>query len=68
MLSLGRSAVALVRLDQVQGRFRYFHYSFSTEKAYLDRMCLFIRWHGRYGGMRHPREMGAQEVEAFLMM
>ncbi|MDP2096440.1 MAG: site-specific integrase, partial [Hydrogenophaga sp.] len=28
----------------------------------------FIRWHGRDGPMRHPREMGATEVEAFLTM
>ena len=56
------------RLDQVQERFRYLHYSLSTEKAYLYWMCFFIRWHDRSGGMRHPREMGAQEVEAFLTM
>jgi len=29
-------------------------------------MRFFIRWHGRAGGMRHPRDMGAPEVEAFL--
>jgi integron integrase len=28
----------------------------------------FIRWHGRGGVMRHPRDMGAAEVEAFLTM
>ena len=48
-------------LDQIRERIRYLHYSLSTEKAYLY-------WHGRAGGMRHPREMGAPEVEAFLTM
>lgn len=28
----------------------------------------FVRWHGRLGTMRHPREMGQLEVEAFLTM
>ena len=55
-------------LDQVRERVRYLHYSLSTEKAYLYWVRFFIRWHGRSGGMRHPREMGAQEVEAFLTM
>jgi site-specific recombinase XerD len=26
----------------------------------------FVRWHGRSGVMRHPREMAGPEVEAFL--
>jgi site-specific recombinase XerD len=33
---------------------------------------VFVRWHGRNKGdtgvMRHPREMGAREVEGFLTM
>ena len=55
-------------LDQVRERVRYLHYSLSTEKAYLYWVRFFIRWHGQSGAMRHPREMGAQEVEAFLTM
>lgn len=31
-------------------------------------MRFFIRWAVRNGQMRHPREMGAPEVEAFLTM
>jgi integron integrase len=35
-------------------------------------MCIghafFIRWHGRTGVMRHPRDMGQADVEAFLTM
>ncbi|MDP3925492.1 MAG: integron integrase, partial [Hydrogenophaga sp.] len=55
-------------LDQVRERIRYLHYSLQTEKAYLYWIKFFIRWHGRDGPMRHPREMGATEVEAFLTM
>ena len=55
-------------LDQVRERIRYLHYSLSTEKAYLHWVRSFIRWHGRGGVMRHPRDMGAAEVEAFLTM
>jgi len=55
-------------LDQVRERIRYLHYSLSTEKAYLYWIRFFIRWHGRAQGMRHPRDMGAPEVEAFLTM
>lgn len=55
-------------LDQVRERIRYLHYSLNTEKAYLHWVRFFIRWHGRIGEMRHPRDMGAAEVEAFLNM
>ena len=51
-------------LDQVRERARYLHYSLSTEKVYLYWVRFFIRWHG----LRHPRDMGAPEVEAFLTM
>ena len=49
-------------LDQVRGKIRLKHYSLRTEQAYLDWIKRFIRHHGK----RHPREMGAAEVEAFL--
>lgn len=55
-------------LDQLRERIRYLHYSLSTEKAYLHWVRFFVRWHGRNGEMRHPRDMGAAEVEAFLNM
>ena len=45
-------------LDQVLKRIRYLHYSLSTEKAYLHWVSFFIRWHGRGGVIRHPRDMG----------
>ena len=49
-------------LDEVQARIRARHLSFRTEKTYLQWIRRFIRFHNR----RHPREMGGEEVEAFL--
>lgn len=53
-------------LDQLRERIQYLHYSFQTENAYPYWVRFFIRWHGRGGVMRHPREMGSAEVEPFL--
>ena len=56
-------------LDQVRERVRYMHYSLKTEKAYLYWVRFFVRWSAAQpGGMRHPRDMGVQDVEAFLSM
>jgi integron integrase len=55
-------------LDQLRERIRYLHYSLQTEKAYLYWVRFFVRWHGRGGVMRHPRDMGATDVETFLNM
>ncbi len=55
-------------LDQVRELIRYKHYSLKTEEAYLYWVRFFVRWHGRAGVMRHPREMGANEVQQFLQM
>jgi len=49
-------------LDQTRERIRYKHYSFRTEKAYLFWIRRFIR----FNAMRHPRELGAPEVELYL--
>jgi site-specific recombinase XerD len=65
------AAVPLVSkrlLDQVRERIRYLHYSLQTEKAYVYWTRFFVRWSGTKGGMRHPRELGSAEVEAFLTM
>ena len=51
-------------LGQVRERARYLHYSLRTEKAYLYWVRFFVRWHG----LKHPRDMGAPQVEAFLTM
>ena len=55
-------------LDQLRERMRYMHYSLSTEQVYVYWVRFFIRWSARIGQMRHPREMGAPEVETFLSM
>ena len=51
-------------LDQVRERLRYLHYSLKTERAYV----YWVRWFVRHGGLRHPRDLGQAEVEAFLSM
>lgn len=51
-------------MDQVRERARYLHYSLRTEKAYVYWVRFFVRWHG----LKHPRDMGAPEVQAFLTM
>jgi integrase len=49
-------------LDQVRDKLRKLHYSPRTEEAYIGWIKRFIWFHNK----RHPRDMGAQEVEAFL--
>ncbi|MCW8827173.1 MAG: integron integrase [Gammaproteobacteria bacterium] len=49
-------------LEQVAERCRVKHYSIRTEKRYIDWIRRFILFHDK----RHPSEMGAPEVEAFL--
>jgi integron integrase len=49
-------------LDQVRDRIRRKHYSLRTESAYIHWIRRFIYFHGK----RHPRELGAHEVERFL--
>ncbi len=56
------AAQPLRLLDQFSQRIRVLHYSRSTENTYRHWIIGYIRFHGR----RHPREMGAAEVEAYL--
>ena len=49
-------------LEQVRALIRFRHYSLRTERTYLDWIRRFIVFHGK----RHPREMGAEEITAFL--
>ena len=49
-------------LDRVRDRIRVKHYSIRTEQAYCDWIRRFIIFHGK----RHPSELGAEDVEAFL--
>ena len=49
-------------LERVRLKIRLKHYSLRTEQAYLDWIKRFILFHRK----RHPADMGAGEVEAFL--
>jgi integron integrase len=49
-------------LGQLRERIRYDHYSLKTEQSYVHWARRFIRFHE----LRHPKEMGGPEVEAFL--
>ncbi len=49
-------------LTRLRRAIRARHYSRRTEQAYVRWVRQFVRFHG----LRHPRELGAAEVEAFL--
>ena len=49
-------------LDQVRDAIRRKHYSIRTEQAYVNWIRRYIFFHS----VRHPAEMGAPEIEAFL--
>ncbi len=49
-------------LDQVREAIQVKHYSIRTEQAYVNWIKRYILFHDK----RHPREMGAAEIEAFL--
>jgi len=49
-------------LDMVRHAIRLRHYSYLTERSYVDWIRRFILFNDK----RHPREMGAREIEAFL--
>ncbi len=49
-------------LDQVRATLRVAHYARRTESAYIDWIKRYILFQGK----RHPLEMGAEEVNAFL--
>ena len=49
-------------MEEVRRRMRVKHYSLRTEQAYTGWIRRFILASGK----RHPRDMGAAEVEAFL--
>ena len=49
-------------LDQVVAKMRVKHYSLRTEKSYIDWIKRYI-WHF---DKTHPKDMGAEQVEAFL--
>jgi integron integrase len=49
-------------LEQLRDRIRVKHYSIRTETQYVQWVRRFILFHDK----KHPRDMGAPEVEAFL--
>jgi site-specific recombinase XerD len=49
-------------LDQVRQSLRLRHFSLKTEKSYVHYIRDFILFHNK----RHPKEMGADEIRAYL--
>lgn len=49
-------------MDQARETLRMHHYSFRTEESYLKWIRRFILFNNK----RHPREMGAAEIQRFL--
>ena len=49
-------------LDRLRNKIRVKHYSIRTEQAYVDWVRRFVVFHR----MRHPKDMGLDEVERFL--
>jgi integron integrase len=56
-------APARTLLEEARRVARVMHYSLRTEQQYLQWIRDFVRFHR----MRHPREMGRPEVEAYLV-
>jgi integron integrase len=50
-------------LDQMRDALRLKHYSYRTEESYLDWAKRYILFHHK----RHPRDMAAPEIRAFLL-
>ncbi|MCK9388055.1 MAG: integron integrase [Sulfuritalea sp.] len=49
-------------LDQVREKLRVKHYAIRTEQTYVDWIRRFILFHDK----RHPKDMGASDIETFL--
>jgi hypothetical protein len=49
-------------LDQVGEALRTKHYSYRTEQTYKDWIKRYILFHGK----RHPKELGVEEIRAFI--
>lgn len=49
-------------LDRLRDTIRLKHYFYSTEQTYINWNRRYILFHNK----RHPQEMGAAEIEAFL--
>ena len=49
-------------LDKARARIRRLNYNIRTEDTYVDQVRRFVLFHDK----RHPRDMGATAIEAFL--
>ena len=49
-------------LDLIRNKLRVKHYAIRTEEQYLHWIKRYILFHGK----RHPKDMGAAQIEAFL--
>jgi integron integrase len=49
-------------MDQVSDALRTKHYSYRTEQTYTDWIKRYILFHGK----RHPKDMGENEIRAFI--
>src|SRR3954453_1059902 len=49
-------------LDVVRAVIRSKHYSRRTEETYIDWITRYVRFHKT----RHPRELGSEDITAFL--
>jgi len=49
-------------MDQVRDVIRKKHYSYRTEKTYIEWTKRYILFHGK----RHPKEMGEPEISRFI--
>lgn len=49
-------------LEQLRDALRVKHYSYRTEQTYVDWTHRYVLFHNK----RHPKDMGAPEIEAFL--
>ena len=54
---------SLKLMDQVREVLRYHHYAYRTEQTYCDWIKRYLKF---YGFKKHPKEMGAAEVERYL--
>ena len=50
-------------MDQVREVLRYHHYAYRTEQTYCDWIKRYLKF---YGFEKHPRAMGAAEIERYL--
>jgi integron integrase len=54
--------MAMKLMEQVSRAIRLHHYSYETEKSYSQWIRRFILFHNK----RHPKDMGAEEIQAYL--